>query len=99
MLTIRLTRVGKKKQPTYRLVVQEKGKDPWGKALDMVGTYNPLTTPKTIKLDAEKILSWIAKGAQPSPSVHNLLVEAKVVKGEKVRNTTNDAKKATEEKK
>jgi len=99
MLTIRLTRIGKKKAPTYRVVVQDKRKDPWGKALDFVGTYNPQATPKEIKFDAMKVKEWISKGAQPSPSVHNLLVEAKVIEDKKVRNTTGDTKKAEEPKK
>jgi small subunit ribosomal protein S16 len=83
MIVIRLTRIGKKKQPSYRLVVQEKKKDPWGKALDIVGFYNPRSKPKTIKFDADRIKSWLAKGATASPSVHNLLVDAKVVSGAK----------------
>lgn len=84
MLVIRLTRVGKKKQPTYRLVVQEKQKDPWGKALEIVGNYDPRSKDKSLNLKKENILSWIQKGAQPSPSVHNLLVKAGVLSGEKV---------------
>jgi len=88
MVVIRLTRVGKKKQPTYRLVVQEKHQDPWGKAMDIVGNYNPRTTPKTVVLKAERIKEWISKGAQPSPAVHNLLLTHKVIEGEKVAVTT-----------
>lgn len=90
MLVIRLTRVGKKKQPSYRMVVQEKTQDPWGKAKDYVGFYNPLSKPKTVKIENEKVLEWIRKGAQPSPTVHNLLVNAGVIKADKVRNTTGD---------
>lgn len=99
MLVIRLTRIGKKKQPTYRLVVQDKHKDPWGKALDIVGSYNPLTKPKTLKLEADKIKGWIAKGAQPTATVNNLLVGAGVITTKKMRATTGDKPKAVEEKK
>ena len=92
MIVIRLTRVGKKKQPSYRLVVQEKQRDPWGKALDIVGFYDPRTKPKTIKLNEERINFWLGKGAQASPTVHNLLVDAKVVKGEKLKATKGSGK-------
>lgn len=97
MLVIRLSRIGKKKQPSYRLVVQDKTKDPWGKSRDIVGNYNPRTTPKTVVLNEARIKEWIAKGAQPSPTVHNLLVNAKVITGEKVNNTTGDKKPAAKE--
>jgi small subunit ribosomal protein S16 len=100
MIVLRLTRVGKKKQPSYRLVAQEKHKDPWGKAFEILGHYNPRTNPKTVVFKADRIQAWLAKGAQPSPSVMNLLVDAKIVKGEKVKAAkghrsagTKDAKK------
>jgi small subunit ribosomal protein S16 len=102
MIVIRLTRVGKKKQPSYRLVAQDKRKDPWGKALEILGHYNPRTEPKTMVFKADRIQAWLDKGAQPSPSVHNLLVEAKIVAGDKVKASTGssadgtkDAKKET----
>lgn len=85
MLVIRLTRVGKKKQPSFRLVVQDKTKDPWGKAKDIIGHYNPRTTPKTIEFNAERVNYWLGQGAKPSPTVHNLLIDAKIIKGEKVK--------------
>lgn len=83
MLTIRLSRVGKKKQPTYRLIVSEKSKDPWGKFLENLGTYNPRMNPPLIQFDAERILYWISKGAQASSTVWNLLVDQKIVEGDK----------------
>ena len=85
MLVIRLTRVGKKKQPSFRVVVQDKTKDPWGKAKDIIGQYNPRTKPKTVVFNEERIKYWLGKGAQPSPTVHNLLVDAKIIKDEKVK--------------
>ncbi len=106
MLVIRLTRVGKKKQPTFRLVVQDKTRDPWGKSKDIVGNYNPRTTPKTVALKVDRIKYWMSMGAQPSPTVYNILVDQKVIAGEKVKASkgsatagTKDAKVVEEKKK
>lgn len=79
MLMIRLSRKGKKKQPTYRLIISEKAKDPWGDALEILGFYNPRTEPKTINFKKERILYWLSKGAKASPTVHNLLVDEKIL--------------------
>lgn len=97
MLVIRLTRVGKKKQPSFRVVVQDKLRDPWGKAKDIIGQYNPRTKPKTIKIDEARVKFWMDKGAKPSPTVHNLLVDAKIIKAEKVKATTGNAKAGTKD--
>jgi len=83
MLTIKLSRIGKKKQPTYRLIVLEKAKDPWGDFLEDLGFYNPKTKVKSFK--KERIEYWMKKGAQPSGTVFNLLVDEKIVKGPKVK--------------
>ncbi|MDF1497245.1 MAG: 30S ribosomal protein S16 [Patescibacteria group bacterium] len=83
MLHIRLTRIGKKKQPEYRLIVCEKARDPWGKALEILGHYNPRTNPVTVTLKSDRITHWISNGAQCSDTVWNLLVDQGVVKGEK----------------
>ncbi len=105
MIVIRLTRVGKTKQPSYRVVVQDKRKDPWGKAIEIVGRYNPRTKPKTITLMEDRIKFWLSKGAEASPTVHNLLVDAKLIKAEKKQATSHDkpkkegAEKPAEEKK
>jgi small subunit ribosomal protein S16 len=95
MLVLRLTRIGKKKQPTFRLIVQEKTQDPWGKAKAYLGSYNPRTKAKSFK--NEEIKAWIAQGAQPSSTVHNMLVESKIIEGKKIKTTSNKPK--TEEKK
>ena len=84
MLKICLSRVGKKKQPTYRVIVLEKNKDPWGDYLELLGQYNPRTKPKTIEFNAERIKYWISKGAKPTPTVHNLLVDEKIIEKDKV---------------
>ena len=83
MLHIRLTRIGKKKQPEYRLIVCEKARDPWGRALEILGHYNPRTNPVTVTLKSDRITHWISNGAQCSDTVWNLLVDQGVVKGEK----------------
>ena len=70
---IRLARHGAKKRPYYRVVVAD-GRSPRdGRLIEEVGRYNPLTNPKTIELDLEKVDAWIAKGAQPSSAVSRLI--------------------------
>ena len=66
MLRIRLRRVGKKKQPSYRVVVADARSPRDGRFVDKVGFYNPLTDPPTVNIDQEKLESWIKKGAVPS---------------------------------
>ncbi len=83
MLSIRLTRVGKRKRPLYRFIVTEKSRDPWGKALEALGTYDTVTNPATLNLKTERVTHWISKGAQCSESVWNLLIDQKIVSGEK----------------
>ena len=73
MLRIRLRRVGKKKQPSYRVVVADARSPRDGRFVDKVGFYNPLTDPPTVKIDQEKLESWIKKGAVPTESVQRLL--------------------------
>jgi len=83
MLTIRLQRVGKKKVAAYRLIVSEKARDTQDRYLELLGTYNPHVKENQFKPLVERIQYWISKGAQTSPTVHNLLVSAKVIKGKK----------------
>ncbi len=101
MLTIRLSRTGKKHAPQYRIVLQEKGRDPWSPAIEILGHYNPRNNPSTIKLNAEKIKEWLSKGAQPSNTVHNILVKEGVIKADKVKavSVTARRQKKLEEKK
>src|SRR5438477_13187183 len=70
---LRLTRVGSKKNPVYRVVAADSRSPRDGKFIEIVGRYNPQTDPSTIELDEEKIKGWIAKGAQPSSTVQKLL--------------------------
>jgi small subunit ribosomal protein S16 len=78
---IRLTRVGSKKNPIYRVVVADQRSPRDGRFIEIVGRYNPQTDPSTIELDEEKVKDWIAKGAQPSNAVARLLKAKNVVAG------------------
>jgi small subunit ribosomal protein S16 len=92
MLTIRLSRVGKKNMPMYRLVVSEKGRDLYGRSLEIVGSYNPHT--KELAAKADRIKHYIANGASMSATVNNLLLEKKVIEeAKKVKASTAQPKK------
>jgi small subunit ribosomal protein S16 len=73
VLKLRLTRVGSKKNPIYRVVAADSRSPRDGKFIEIVGRYNPQTDPSTIDLDEEKIKAWLDKGAQPTDSVRRLL--------------------------
>ena len=70
---MRLTRVGSKKNPIYRVVAADSRAPRDGKLLEIVGRYNPQTDPSTIELDEAKVNEWLGKGAQPSDAVQKLL--------------------------
>ena len=70
---IRLTRVGSKKNPIYRVVVADSRSPRDGRFIEIVGRYNPQTDPSTIELDEVKIADWISKGAQPTEPVARLI--------------------------
>ncbi len=70
---IRLKRVGKKKMPSYRVVVADSRSPRDGRIIDNLGWYNPLVEPSAIKVDEEKVLGWLKNGAQPTESVALLL--------------------------
>jgi small subunit ribosomal protein S16 len=73
VLAIRLTRKGARKQPFYRIVVAEKESRRDGRFVEIVGYYNPCRQPAELKLDRERISYWMARGAQPSDTVRNLI--------------------------
>jgi small subunit ribosomal protein S16 len=75
---IRLARFGKKKMPSYRVVVTEKGRPRNGRFVEVVGTYNPLTKPAELRLDADRIKYWLGVGAQPSDTVRSFLRNQKI---------------------
>ena len=76
MMKIRLTRVGNKKNPIYRVVVADSRSPRDGRFIEIVGRYNPQTDPSTIDLDEAKINDWISKGAQPTAPVSRLIKAA-----------------------
>ena len=73
MLMIRLALFGGKKKPTYRVVVIDKERARDSRAVEVVGTYNPVSQPTAVKLNHERIQHWIKSGAQPSETVARLL--------------------------
>jgi small subunit ribosomal protein S16 len=73
MLMIRLARFGAKKKPTYRVVVIEKERARDSRAVEIVGTYNPVAQPTQVNLKHERISHWLKNGAQPSDTVARLL--------------------------
>lgn len=77
MLTIRLRRGGAKKKPMYRVVVSDSRKRPTSDYIEQVGIYNPHTDPPEIRVDMDKIDSWISKGAGVSETVRSLINTAK----------------------
>ena len=76
---IRLTRVGAKKQPTYRFVVSDSRNARDGRSLDTLGHYNPRTDPIELEIDAEKASKWLSQGAQPSDTVERLFRRAGIL--------------------
>ena len=73
---IRLTRLGDKKTPFYRVIVADSRSPRDGKFIDLLGTYNPLTNPAEIKIDNDKAREWIKNGAQPTDTARNILVKS-----------------------
>lgn len=73
MLMIRLSRMGARKQPHYRIVVIEKERARNGRPVEVVGTYNPRTDPASVELKRDRVQYWISKGAQMSDRVNKLV--------------------------
>lgn len=73
MVRIRLRRIGAKHQPSYRIVVADKESPRDGRFLEIIGHYNPRTSPSTIVVDEARLYEWLGKGAQPSDSVAQIL--------------------------
>ena len=73
MVRLRLRRVGRKKQPSYRIVAADKESPRDGKFLEIVGFYNPRTEPETVTLKEDRVYHWLKNGAQPSDSVARIL--------------------------
>lgn len=97
MLRIRLFRTGKKHQPSFKIVVIDKKKAPrGGRFVDELGFWNPISKERS--LDKEKAKQWLAKGAQPSDTIHNLLVQEGVLAGKKIDVHKKSKKKPTDTK-
>ncbi|MBI2035286.1 MAG: 30S ribosomal protein S16 [Candidatus Liptonbacteria bacterium] len=82
MLAIKLQRKGKKKQPSYRVIVQEKREKLGGLYVEDLGWYNPLN--KEAQINAERVKYWIGVGARPTPTANNLLIKKGVIEGKKI---------------
>ena len=76
---IRLRRMGAKKSPFYRVVVADSRYPRDGRFIEEIGTYNPMTNPASISIDAEKAKKWMATGAQPTDSVKSLLKRSGII--------------------
>ncbi len=85
MLTIKLAKVGKTNKKVFRIVISEKARDPYGKALEILGSYNPYS--KELKIKADRVKYWISKGSTMTASINNLFVENKIIDGKKSKNS------------
>jgi small subunit ribosomal protein S16 len=81
MLVIKLAQTGKTNKKMFRLIVSEKGRDPYGDILEILGAYNPHS--KELAAKADRVQYWLSKGAQTTATVNNLLVEKKLIEGKK----------------
>ena len=79
MVKIRLRRMGAKKNPYYRIVVANSRSPRDGRCIEEIGSYDPLTNPATVTVDADKAKTWIQNGAQPTDTVRGLLKKAGVL--------------------
>ena len=77
---LRLKRMGSKKKPVYRIVAIDSHTKRDGEYIELVGTYNPLTKPATVKINDEVAMKWLNDGAIPSDTVKNLLSDAGIMK-------------------
>ncbi len=91
MVKLIFSRTGKKKMPYYRIIAVDKQKDPWGKSLEILGNYNPRT--KEAELKADRIEYWMKHGAQPSATLHNLMITKGLIKGDKRKKSSISKKK------
>lgn len=93
MLRIRLQRLGRVKNPTYRLIVSEGTKDTQAGSLEILGNYNPTANPKIIDFKEDRIKHWLSVGAQPSNTVQNLLVNKGIIDASKAKSVSITAKR------
>jgi small subunit ribosomal protein S16 len=79
MIKMRLRRMGAKKRPSYRIVVSDSRSPRDGRFIEMVGLYDPLTEPATIRLQEDRVRYWLGVGAQPTDTVRSILVRHKII--------------------
>ena len=96
MLVIRMQRVGRRNDPAFRVVLTEKRSKPKSGQQEILGSHHPKTKETVLK--NERILYWISKGAQVSPTVHNLLISKKVTEGKTIPSVNSPVKVAAGEK-
>lgn len=80
MVTMRMTRIGSKKRPYFRIVVIDKRRARNGRFLEVLGQYNPIANPVQMEINAERAQYWLSKGAQPSETVQSILRKKEIVK-------------------
>jgi small subunit ribosomal protein S16 len=99
MVVIRLTRVGKKNSPAYRVVVADRRRAVKRKFIEILGHYNPISKPKEIVINKDRALFWMSQGAVPSDTVRNLMADLGILKkSEKVNKVYGKEKKKKEAK-
>ncbi|HET7275788.1 MAG TPA: 30S ribosomal protein S16, partial [Longimicrobiaceae bacterium] len=96
-LKIRLRRMGRKRAPTYRIVVAESSMPRDGRIVEKIGHYNPRTEPVTLVVDRDKTLTWMGKGAVPTDTVNSLLKKAGVFKEPSIVEAATEAASETAE--
>ncbi len=79
MVRIRLRRMGAHKKPFYRVIVADQRAARDGRFIEELGYYDPMTTPKTVKIDADKAKKWLADGAQPTETVKALFKQSGII--------------------
>lgn len=100
MVALKLQRIGRHKRPFFRIIAIDKKRDPQARAQEILGHFDPRNRKETLVLKQERIEYWISKGAQPTGPVHNILVDAGIIKADKKKVTSLKKKKeGAEEKK
>ncbi len=94
MLRIRLQRLGRNKQPSYRVIISEQYRDTQHGSIEILGTYNPTLKPKMISLNVDRIKYWISVGAQPSETLNNLFISEGIITGKKTKPVSITKKRA-----
>ena len=83
MLMIKLSKIGKTNKKVFRLIISEKGRDPYGDSLEILGSYNPRS--KELQAKTDRIKYWLEKGAGMTASINNLLIGKNIIEGKKVK--------------